>query len=122
MRWMVSSGFGFLEELIRRQNLSPSSAIPSEIQELIKVCREGNVDTLTELLAGIGLEPIHTIPENEHSSCPSSSTPPDVLNSLYGGQTVLHVASGCGQDDSVRLLLQYGANPATRYWGRYAYS
>lgn len=37
-----------------------------------------------------------------------------VLNSIQGGQTMLHVAAQSGQANVVHVLLQYGADPTIR--------
>lgn len=37
-----------------------------------------------------------------------------ILNSIQGGQTMLHVAAQSGQANVVHVLLQYGADPTIR--------
>lgn len=91
--------------------------IPTDAKELLRVCGEGSVDTLADLLAGMGLRPIHTDPPQPQGGWgeTDSSHSLEVLNRLWHGQTALHLAAERGQVEVVHLLMQYGANPAIRY-------
>ena len=86
-----------------------------------------------ELLQSMGLRPLHTTLDQQgedsgtvdssaetavgstDESPPQEQPLPELLNQQYGGKTALHTASERGQADVVRLLLQYGADPAIRY-------
>ena len=82
-----------------------------------------------ELLQSMGLRPLHVtldqqgeesdamVPETAVGSPESQLREhplPELLNQLYGGRTALHTAAESGRAEVVRLLLQYGADPAIR--------
>ena len=89
-----------------------------------------------ELLQSQDLQPLYDVPDRDNEanaldsslettfgsaeSSPQGQSLPELLNQLYDGKTALHMASESGRPDVVRLLLQYGADPATRYaWRGY---
>ena len=115
-------------------------AVPPALSQLLGVCQEGG--EVEGLLGTLGLSPLYqqdsttnhdSLQQPIPGSCPVeisgqttgqttgqvNAAPPvtcyDVLNVLYGGVSLLHVASEHGHASVVGVLLHYGADPTIRY-------
>lgn len=67
--------------------------------------------TVTSVLEGAGLRPIDQPSVGEGSD---QSAVLEQLNSLWNGETVLHVAAANGCSLLVPILMHYGANPVVK--------
>ena len=116
-------------------NVSPTHTVfPDVVQKLLKICCDpvDNVELLTEQLHSLHLHPLpdhsHTMSHKEtlHVSTTEEDTivsqdleasnpsPLDMLNSLWGGMTLLHLAAATGNVAIVSSLLLYGADPVVK--------
>ena len=116
-----------------------AAEVPPRVQRLLKLCRsDANDDSdtlMTELLHEMGLSPVNSIAESEdHSSedkasadscreviaakAESSTNPKDnssnILNDVWNGETVLHVAAAGGKSSLIPILLLHGTNPTIK--------
>lgn len=116
-----------------------AAEVPPHVQRLLKLCRsDANDDSdtlMTELLREIGFSPINIVAESEVQSskdkasadscceviaaeAESSTNPKDnsssILNDVWNGETVLHVAAAGGKSSLIPILLLHGANPAIK--------
>lgn len=113
--------------------------LPATIQQLMKLCGSGNdpeSDALlmTELFQEMGISPItdtgsadllpiqpaegtaaisHEV-EKEEAVSTNLNGASNLLNGVWNGETVLHVASATGNSSLIPILLLHGANPTIK--------
>ena len=116
-----------------------AAVIPAPVQKLLKLCKSESSDdcevAVTELLHEIGLCPVnrtseetlavqpaenqvaavnnHEVVGEEVSACPKESAS-SVLNDIWNGETILHVAAASGKSSLIPILLLHGADPAIK--------
>lgn len=108
------------EMLVVERPVSPSEAVDDSWEyglrdALFTGCKVGDVDTVSRLL-----QPEEAAEQAESDLSAALQDPLTLLNKPIdsSGFTLLHVASAAAQKAVVRLLLDKGADPASRYEAR----
>ena len=117
-----------------------AAEIPVLVLKLLKLCRSDASDdcavVMTELLCEMRLSPINNIAESEQPMAVQSSedktavdngceviaagaeilkdNSSSILNGMWNGETVLHVAAASGKSSLIPILLLHGANPTIK--------